>query len=72
MESGAAKEIAMITVEYVESIGTTRGTDPGQKTNPETARLQAIINLTDAVKAVAIVLIEIRDANNSPAAVKRQ
>jgi hypothetical protein len=55
----------MVTAEDLAAIGTGRGTDPGQKTNPETARLQAIINLTDVMKLIGIVLIDIRDGKKA-------
>jgi hypothetical protein len=51
----------MVTAETVAAIGTMLGTDPGMKNNQETARLQAIINLTDVLKLIAMVLIDIRD-----------
>jgi hypothetical protein len=56
----------MVTAEQVVAIGIGRGTDPGQKTDPKTAQLQAIINLTDVLKLIAIVLIDIRDGKKAP------
>ena len=50
-----------ITAEQVTAIGTAPGTDTGQKNNPEVAQLQALVNLTDVMKTIAIILIDIRD-----------
>lgn len=55
----------MVTVNEVLAIGTTQATDPGQKSNPDVARLQAIGNLTDVMKLIAIVLIDIRDGKKA-------
>lgn len=55
----------MITADTVTAIGTQMGTDPGLKNNQETARLQAIINLTDVLKLIAIILIDIRDGKRA-------
>ena len=55
----------MVTADYVAAIGNAPGTNPGQKTDPNTAQLQAIINLTDVLKLVAIVLIDIRDGKKA-------
>lgn len=55
----------MVTAEHVATIGVGRGTDPGQKTDPQTAQLQAIINLTDVLKTIAMVLIDIRDGKKA-------
>lgn len=55
----------MVTAQDVAAIGTGIGTDPGQKTNSDVARLQAIVNLTDVLKLVAIILIDIRDGKKA-------
>ena len=55
----------MITADHVAAIGSLMGTDPGSKKDPQTAQLQALVNLTEAIKAVALVLIDIRDGRKS-------
>jgi hypothetical protein len=59
------RRMQMVTAEHVATIGVGRGTDPGQKTDPQTAQLQAIINLTDVLKTIAMVLIDIRDGKKA-------
>jgi hypothetical protein len=44
----------MVTVDDILSIGSTPGTNPGEKKDPVTGQTQAIINLTDVLKLVAI------------------
>ncbi len=51
----------MVTAEQVRSIGTTPGTDPGSKRDPQTSQTQAIVNLTNVMQLIALILIEIRD-----------
>ena len=50
----------MITSEQIAKIGSGYG-DPSTKKEPQNAQLQALVNLTDAVKAIALVLVDIRD-----------
>jgi hypothetical protein len=52
---------APIRPEQVLAIGTTPGSDPGSKVNPDVAKTQAIINVSEVLKVIALILIEIRD-----------
>jgi hypothetical protein len=54
----------MITREQIASIGTGPGTNPGDKTG-ESASAQAIVNLTDVMKLIAMILLEIRDGKKA-------
>lgn len=63
---GFKREEGVITAEKVAMIGTTAADDPGRKVNPEQAKLQAIINLTGVLQAIAIILIDIRDGKKAP------
>jgi hypothetical protein len=51
---------APIRPEQVLAVGTGMA-DPGAKTNPDVAKTQAIINVGEVLKIIAIILIEIRD-----------
>jgi len=55
----------MVTAENVTAIGMTMGTDPGQKTDPKTGQIQAIINLTNVMQLIALILIDIRDGKKA-------
>lgn len=55
----------MVTAENVKAIGTSQATDPTQKNNPELALRQTIVNLTDVMKAIALILIDIRDGKKA-------
>ena len=55
----------MITAEHIAVIGVGMGTDPGMKTSPDVAKLQAIVNLTEVMKSIALILIDIRDGKKA-------
>ena len=54
----------MVTAQQIAEVGTSASTNPGNK-NSEAAKLQAVINLTDVLKLIGIVLIDIRDGKKS-------
>jgi hypothetical protein len=55
----------MVNAENVLAIGTSPTTDPSTKSNPDLALRQTVINLTDVMKAIALVLIDIRDGKKA-------
>jgi hypothetical protein len=55
----------MVTAEAVLAVGQTPGTDPSIKRDPQTSQLQAIINLTQVMQLIALVLIDIRDGKRA-------
>ena len=54
----------MVTAEHVEALGRQQGSDPTTKA-PEAARTQALINITNVLQLIALVLIDIRDGKKS-------
>lgn len=55
----------IVTAAHVEKIGTLPGTDPNVKNNPDLQHLQAFVNLTDVLKLMTMVLIDIRDGRKA-------
>ncbi len=55
----------MVTEKDVLAVGT-GAADPSAKLNPDLARAQAIVNLTNVMQQIALILIDIRDGKKAP------
>jgi hypothetical protein len=54
----------MVTEKEVTAIGTGLA-DPSAKLNPDLSRAQAVVNLTNVMQLIALILIDIRDGNKA-------
>ena len=60
LRAGGITMSGLVSREQVFAIGT-GAADPGAKVNPDLAKTQAIVNVTEVLKVIALLLIDIRD-----------